>query len=350
MTTQTYDFRKEVDFILSHLDPPLFPRNIMTQRLGYQMEVYTKDAMLRYFEHSDYQDCRISAYPKISQFGDFQQVAPSLVMIDLDRGSSSNNSYMLIVALKTTLKHIWRILRVNPTVLWTGNGYHIYLPIRALILEREHMFVEFSKSDDCDLSSKFLRFAEKLFSNGKHDPHHRPSVNSCLLRVPGTYNSKNGERVKIVQQWDRHRSSIQEMFTDFRVGLIEEELAQINAARKISSRNISGRSSDKINWIERLLQTPIADHRKYCLWRIMAPYFVNVRRLSDDESDYIVRSWLINCSKLRRLEGRPSYSLRYNLNNARKIGYYPISFDNLKKENPGLYDDLMRRGNRKCGQ
>ena len=60
----------------------------MTKRLGYQMEVYTKDAMLRYFEHSDYQDCRISAYPKISQFGDIRHVAPSLMMIDLDLSNS----------------------------------------------------------------------------------------------------------------------------------------------------------------------------------------------------------------------------------------------------------------------
>ena len=86
MTIETYDFGKEIDFILSHFEPPIFPRNIMTQRLGFQMEVYTRDAMLRYFEHSDYQDCRISAYPKILHFGDIQQqqVAPSLVMIDQD--------------------------------------------------------------------------------------------------------------------------------------------------------------------------------------------------------------------------------------------------------------------------
>ena len=93
-----------------------------------------------------------------------------------------------------------------------------------------------------------------------------------------------------------------------------------------------------------LLQTPIADHRKYCLWRILAPYFTNVRRLSDDESISAVKSWLMECSKLRPLEGKPGYRFRYNLHNARKIGYHPISLENLKKENLGLYRDLMEKG------
>ena len=193
-----------------------------------------------------------------------------------------------------------------------------------------------------------MRYAEQLFSNGKHDTHHRPSIHSCLLRVPGTYNSKNGERVKIIQQWDRYRPPIQDILTDFRVTLIEEELSRINAAKKIFGKKAG--THDKINWIEKLLHTPITDHRRYCLWRILAPYFANVRRLSDDESISAVKSWLVECSKLRPLEGRPSYSFRYNLNNARKVGYYPISLENLKKENPGLYRDLMEKEKWRCGQ
>ena len=102
--------------------------------------------------------------------------------------------------------------------------------------------------------------------------------------------------------------------------------------------------NDSIDWIEKLLETPIADHRKYCLWRILAPYFANVRRLLDDESITAVKNWLVECSKLQPLEGRHSYSFKYNLNNARKVGYYPISLENLKKENPGLYRDLMEKG------
>lgn len=58
-----------VNFIFGHLDTgPLFPRNIMTKRLGCQVEVFNDDAMFRHFEWSDYQDCRISAYPTLTRY------------------------------------------------------------------------------------------------------------------------------------------------------------------------------------------------------------------------------------------------------------------------------------------
>lgn len=40
------------------------------------------------------------------------------------------------------------------------------------------------------------------------DPNHLPSIKSCLVRVPGTINSKNGEAVRIVQKWDGNRPTI----------------------------------------------------------------------------------------------------------------------------------------------
>jgi hypothetical protein len=32
-----------LDFILNHLQDPLFPRKIMTKQLGYQVEVFDKE-------------------------------------------------------------------------------------------------------------------------------------------------------------------------------------------------------------------------------------------------------------------------------------------------------------------
>lgn len=45
--------------------------------------------------------------------------------------------------LKKTLKFIKKKFKddnIFPSVLWTGNGYHIYLPVAALILELESIF------------------------------------------------------------------------------------------------------------------------------------------------------------------------------------------------------------------
>jgi hypothetical protein len=70
-------------------------------------------------------------------------------------------------------------------VLWTGNGFHIYQPIDALILEEFMQFEEFENP-----SLKFIRFAEFSLTSGKSDPSHNPSFNSCMIRIPGSYNSK----------------------------------------------------------------------------------------------------------------------------------------------------------------
>lgn len=43
------------------------------------------------------------------------------------------------------------------------------------------------------------------------------------------------------------------------------------------------RELKEITWIEKLLQTPIEDHRKFCLWRILIPYLVNIKGIWEFE-------------------------------------------------------------------
>jgi hypothetical protein len=56
-----------LDFILNHFQEPLFPRKIMTRQLGYQIEVFNKE-VLEYFKDSNYEDCRINAYPSFTEY------------------------------------------------------------------------------------------------------------------------------------------------------------------------------------------------------------------------------------------------------------------------------------------
>jgi hypothetical protein len=51
-----------------------------------------------------------------------------------------------------------------------------------------------------------------------------------------------------------------------------------------------------IDWIEGPLQLPLVEHRKYCIWRILAPYFINVRHLSFEESHNRIHQWLYRCT------------------------------------------------------
>ena len=55
-TTNQDNITEGFDFILSHLQEPLFPRKIMTKDLGYQVEVFNKQEALNYFKSSRYKD------------------------------------------------------------------------------------------------------------------------------------------------------------------------------------------------------------------------------------------------------------------------------------------------------
>jgi hypothetical protein len=62
-----------LDFILSHFQEPIFPRKIMTKELSYQVEVFNREEALEYFKSSNYEDCRINAYPSFTEYKGHQQ-------------------------------------------------------------------------------------------------------------------------------------------------------------------------------------------------------------------------------------------------------------------------------------
>ena len=76
----------------------------------------------------------------------------------------------------------------------------MYIPTEShAILEQMPEFDKFKES-----SKLFLRFAEWYLSNDKTDSahYHTVSLKNCLLRIPGSYNSKNMCQVNIVQKWN----------------------------------------------------------------------------------------------------------------------------------------------------
>lgn len=53
-----------LDFMINHFDPTIlyFPRTIMTKKLEYQKEIYSKEEAMHHFEQSGFLDCRINAF------------------------------------------------------------------------------------------------------------------------------------------------------------------------------------------------------------------------------------------------------------------------------------------------
>ena len=76
---------------------------------------------------------------------------------------------------------------------------------------------------------------------------------------------------------------------------------------------------------------------------VVAPYLVNVRKLSDEESLSIIRGWLEKCNSIKRLSFDPKYVLKYNIRKSKRIGYYPISWNALRTENMYVYQRLTVR-------
>jgi hypothetical protein len=356
-STTEHNVVQGVDLILGHfepgLSPPIWPRTISTKATnGRQVLVYNTEETLARFKQANYLDCRINAYPDYTQWNGINRQAPNLIFIDLDL-SKFKSIGALSRALNKSLRTIKEKLdNAHPTVLQSGNGYHILQPIEAFVLESESVFATFENP-----SMRFLRFAEPYLSNNKADLSHGNSLSfkNCMLRIPGSHNSKcvlrnNGitdsnTEVKIIQRWDGRRPAINWLLRDFRRYLIQEKIdvmskdAMLRRKRSSccypTSRTTTMTANHSIGWIDSLLETPIDDNRKYAVWRILGPYLMNVRELSKDEAFNVIRDWLNKCHQLRRLNFNVDQKIRYDLDAV--SSYRPISFNNLKEENIDLY-------------
>jgi hypothetical protein len=341
-------------YILSHFEGQrLFPRTISTRTTeGRQVVVNSREETLARFAQSNLLDCRISAYPPPSEVSSFVgvnlNIAPSVVMIDLDRETFRTQRAFEMTLTKTLNRINWNLSNCKPTVIWSGSGFHIYVVLNAFVLETEDAFN--NRKFGSNPSQKFLRFVEWFLSNGKCDPQHNKTVSfkNCMLRIPGSINSKNGQTVRIIQRWNGYRPSIKLLLEDFYIYLSSQRLAELEEKRRQKFISKFGRAahgslpSSTIHWIERLLQTPISDYRKLAIWRIFVPYLLNIRSLPYDESYNIIGEWLDKCNQLKRLDFNPSHRIKSDLNSSN--GFLPVSCEKLKIENERFYSLLQDNG------
>lgn len=340
-------------YILCQVDDgqnQMWPRTISTKASqGRQIIINSRVEALAYFKAANYFDCRISAFPYwrptiVSNFAGIKNViAPKLIMIDLDEENFGYDEEELTRSLQKTLRKIKELLQgFNPTVLGSGNGYHVYIPINVtVVLENVK---EFSNIEQ--VSTKFLRFAEWYLSSGKSDSAHNSTVslNNCMLRIPGTYNSENNAQVRIIKKWDGNRLDISLFIGTFCAFLKDQEI-KLEKVTDTQMQKASIKDGNIIVWIEKLLQTPIQDYRKYCIWRIFGPYLLNVRGLPYEDAFNTITEWLDRCSEQkRRLDFCPKSKISGGLRGAAKKGYFPISLERLKIERNNLFSLLQDEG------
>jgi hypothetical protein len=335
----TTDLESGLDFLLGHFKEPIWPRKISTAVTeGKQVLASSKTDAISSFKRANLLDCRINAYRwredwAIKLLGQ----PPEIIFVDEDeRYFKSPRAFQ--ISMRSTTRNFKEKLRgAFPTIIHSGRGFHFIQPVDGPILERYDVFAKLCE----DPSDKFHRFAERFLTSYKSDPTHNPTFLSCMLRVPGSISSKNMAQVRIIQKWDGIRPAINWILRDYRRYLIREKFDEVLTSRKLNGYHSDNTyQSSKISWIESLLQTPIADHRKYALWRILAPYLINIKRLPYDEAFKILSAWLEKCGKARPLDFNSKDRIKANLGAAQRIGYLPIGFEKLKKENKEVYTRL----------
>lgn len=343
-----------LEFILSHFKEYPFPRTISTFKTqNKQVEVFEEQQALYLYEYSQFIDCKINAYPSYTEWKGINRQGPSFIFIDLDRSLFKDERTHLL-ALNRTLKNLKEKLGgAHPTVLWSGNGYHIYQPIDAIVLEQYDIFSGFEHP-----SRTFLKFAEQYFSNGRSDPAHTPTFKSCMIRIPGSHNSKciskNGAKidssseVKIIQKWNGLRPKINIVLAEFHAYLVQQKLMEIKKRKQLEKdRQKYGHGSydesgpNRIEWIEKLLETSIDDYRKNAIALILAPYLINVRKRSHEEALNVINEWVDKCNSVKRLDSNFRYLINHAIQNAIKNGYRPLKLESLKQRNNQLYTLLI---------
>jgi hypothetical protein len=320
---------------------------------------------MAWFKASNFLDCRISAYPKYTDYYiNRTGIAPVVLLVDIDK-EYFNPSEEFELAAARTYTNFHNILGSRPTQLWTGGGYHYMQPQQVPVLEKVE---EFSKFDQP--SRRFMHFEEQLLTDNKGDQNHWSTVsfNNCMLRVPWSINSNYVQfdnkgriidipyesRVRIVNHWDGNTPIIdRDLLLQYRIWLqfavireMREQRIRKEQYRKGKGKYRRGQNNHNYNsnydYIEKLLDKPLTDFRKYCIWRIFVPYFINVKGLSRLETFDKIDSWLDRCNSIARLDFNPKQKIDYELKSV--ANYKPIRQDQLREDNSKLWTCLQNEG------
>jgi hypothetical protein len=327
-----------------------FPRTISTRSLNFkQVEVFSKNEALFYFKQSNYIDCRINAFRSSNSKEKFY---PDLIIIDIDRSDFKTEKGFKL-ALSTTLRNIREKLNGHPEIIWSGYGFHIYIPIEAIIFENYEILTEFI--NDFDLFKEFIRYSKNVLSNNKSDTRFKPSQDSSLLRIPGSLNGKflnnrdkrlsGNFKVKVLQEWNGKRAVIPDDFLeDFRIHLIDKKIKEVKENKQNNNQHQQKYyNNNSIDWIEKLSLIGIEDHRKKAIDIIFVPYFILVKKLSNEETISKITEWLQKCNSIRTLD----FDIRYRINAAikttNKKQIPPMKYSTLKNNYQYLYSLIQNK-------
>ena len=170
-----------------------------------------------------------------------------------------------------------------------------------------------------------------------------------MLRIPGSINSKHNTKIKIIQKWNGYRPPIpREFIEEFRTYLIQKKIDEEAKQNRqkimlLKLKKLNKNATNNRNyyyyyeWIDKtILANPFPDCRKIIVDLILAPYLINIKKLSYEESYQIIREWLEKCNSLQKLDNYSNfvnYRIHYALKTAAsKQQIRPMSFYKIKTD------------------
>lgn len=91
-------------------------------------------------------------------------------------------------------------------------------------------------------------------------------------------------------------------------------------------------------WIERILNTPIADVRHRTVNLILAPYLTNVKGLSEEEAANIILDYIEKCKQLNPDTRINSSYIKYQCKYSKAKGMRPLSLERARDLYKGVLD------------
>ena len=227
--------KEKVRFLLSHFNNQNYnyPRAIKTLKTeGNSIYIHNENEIINYFVDANFIDCKINGYPTYDN-NSYNKIYPNFIFIDLDLSLCKICKYperKLDYILKETLKKMEKEINGCPTVIWTGDGYHIYQPIEIdnIVFNKiksgntisgnnfEKEFLNPFNKNNINFINEFLRFSIKyLINNQKDFDYNSFSTNSCFTIAPESINSKKSIKVNIIQKWNGHRANANTILKEF---------------------------------------------------------------------------------------------------------------------------------------
>ena len=119
---------------------------------------------------------------------------------------------------------------------------------------------------------------------------------------------------------------------------IKRRRNQINRYHSYSSANIDRRTvPTAYQWIGRILDRPIADHRKHTIDLVLAPFLIVIKRLSFEESYSIIKDWIVKCNRIEMLKPSIEYfdnRIKSIISKTIQNRIPPILQENIEKKYP----------------